>query len=121
MVFPLIDDILDYSFFVTLTARECPIFLTPSAELREIDLLLGPLAAPLLNVAHKVAKWHCRRQLNEHVDMVARAVDAIEFTASAFDNRPDVTVKMLTGLVGNGYLAAIGVDDNIELTALMIT
>ena len=113
-MFSLIDDILDYSLFVTLAARECAILLAPSAELRKIDLLLGPLAAALLDVAYQVAQCYCRGQLDEHVDMVASAIDAVEFAAATLDNRPNVTVKMLTGLVGNGHLATISVDDNMK-------
>ena len=45
--------------------------------------------------------------------MIPNAVDAIKATATALDYRPDITVKMFTGLVRNGHLTTIRVDDNM--------
>ena len=105
---------LNDGLLVASAARECSIFLAPAAELREIDLLLDPLAATLFDVPHQVAQRHRRRQLDEHVDMVADAIDAIQTATTALDDRPDIAIEVLTGLVGNGHLAPIGVDDNVK-------
>ena len=113
MVLALIDDVSDNPIPISTATRKSAILLAPSTELREIDLLFRPLAAALLNVAHKIAQRHSRGQLNEHVNMVADAIDAIKTATTALDNSPNVTVQMLARLIGNGHLTAIGVDDNM--------
>ena len=79
-------DIVNDSILVAHAARECAIFLAPSAEHGEVNLLFRPLAAALLDVSHQVAECHRRRQLNKHVYVVAYAANAVELAVAAVDD-----------------------------------
>lgn len=114
VVFTLIDDIVNDDILFTLTARECAVLFTPSAELREKSLLPGPLAAALFDITHKITQRHCGGKLNKHVNVIAYAINAIETATTALDNRPNISIKMFTGFIGYGHLTSIGVDDNMK-------
>lgn len=89
------------------------LFLAPATKLRKIHLLFGPLAATLLNIPHKVTQGHSRRQFNKHVNMVANSIDAIKATATAFNNRPNITVKMFARFIRYSHLTAIGINNHM--------
>ena len=78
----LVFDVINDRFFISTTARKGTIFFTPTTELREIDLLLCPLATSLLDITYKVAQCNSRSQFNEHVNVVAYAIDAIKTTTT---------------------------------------
>ena len=83
MIISLAVDVVHDHLFVTHAARESAILLPPPAEHGEVNLLLRPLAAALLDVAHQVAKSHRRRQLNKHVYVVAYAANSVKLAVAA--------------------------------------
>ena len=74
VVCTLTDDIFDHDTLLALADGERALFLSPSAELWKICLLLRPLATALLDVTNQVTQCHGRRQFNEHVDILVQAL-----------------------------------------------
>ena len=109
----LLDDVIDNHVFITRAARESTIFLAPPPEHREVSLLLGPLAAALLNVAHQVAQRYRGRHLNQHVNVVSNTVDAIQNAFSAIDYSSYVAIKVFACFIRDGHLAIVRTDDNM--------
>ena len=115
MVFLLRRDVFDGFFHSRLTYREASVAALPSEGFIIGVYRLDPATAVAFHIFHEFGQGYVFRQGAQYVDVVFHSADLYGCASQGFQDRSDISVKMLEILFSDGDACVFDVKRRVDV------